>query len=158
MSTRDLKPEKPNPFYQPVVNLLGRRQFVGLMAASFGWALLPSSFAQEAKPKAGRGGKGGKGANGGEDQTKARGPVFQGDYVLPECLAEFAALSVVLGRATDTSITASALTREAQEGFFELGTAPGIYTRKTSLGTFAAGEPSEVVFTGLKPDTTYYSA
>ena len=159
MTPADLPPEKPNPFYRPVLNFVGRRQFIGLMAATFGWAFLPRSFAQEAEPKDGKGGKGGngrKGGAGGEDQTKARGPVFHGEYVLPESLAEFAALSLVLGRATATSITVSALAKETLEGFFEFGTAAGNYTRKTAVVAFAAGEPVEVVFDQLKPNTQYY--
>jgi len=150
MRPPNLPAEKPNPFYQPILNFAGRREFIGLMAATFGWAFLPSAFAQETKPK------GGKGRQGGEDQSKARGPVFQGAYVLPESLAEFAALSVVLGRATDNSITASALARETMEGYFEIGTASGHYARKTATETFPGGEPVEVVFDGLKPGTQHY--
>jgi hypothetical protein len=120
------------------------------MAATFGWAFLPSVSAQETKPK------GGKGAKGGEDQTKARGPVFQGAYVLPESLTEFAVLSVVLGRATENAITASALAKEAMEGFFEIGTIPGRYSRKTAVTKFPAGEPVEIIFDGLKPDTQHF--
>jgi hypothetical protein len=150
MSSPNLPAEKPNPFHQPVLNFAGRREFIGLMAATFGWAFLPSVSGQEARPK------GDKGDKGGEDQTKARGPAFQGAYVLPDSLAEFAALSVVLGRATDNSITASALAKEAMEGFFEIGTTPGRYSRKTALTKFPAGEPVEIIFDGLKSDTQHF--
>ena len=126
------------------------------MAATFSWTLLPSAFGQDTTEKSGKGDKNGKGGQGGDDQTKARGPVFHGDYTLPASLAEFATLSVILGRATDQAITASALAHEEQEGFFELGTSSGNYSRKTALTIFKAGEPAEVVFDRLQPNTTYY--
>jgi len=123
-----------------------RREFLGLMTATLGWTFLPCVSAQDAK------GKGGKG----DDKSKARGPAFQGEYVLPETLAEFSKLSVVLGRVTDKSVTASALAKEPMEGFFEIGAVPGKYSRKTAVTAFRAGEPTEVVFDGLKPNTEYF--
>ncbi len=150
MSSPASPSEKPNPFYLPPDVFPGRREFIGLMAASFGWALLPSAFAEDSKPKTQ------KGDRGGEDQTRARGPVFRGPYALPESLAEFAALSVVLGRATDNAITTSVLSQEPMEGFFEIGTAPGRYSRKTAVTKFPAGEPVEIVFENLKPRTQHY--
>ena len=98
MSSEDPSSGKPNPFYQPAFGHVVRRQFIGIMAATFGWTLLPSASAQEKKGKgAGKGGKGG----GGDDSSKARGPAFQGEYVLPESLAEFSKLSLIFGRATN---------------------------------------------------------
>ena len=120
---------KPNPFYRPAFGQVVRRQFLGLLAATFGWTLLPA--AATAQEKKGKGGKGGKG--GGDDSSKARGPVFQGDYVLPESLAEFAKVSLVFGRATDKAITASLLPATTMEAFLEFGSAKGKYARKTAV-------------------------
>ena len=58
MNPVDSSDGKPNPFYQPAFGQVVRRQFIGLMAATFGWTLLPSASAQEKKGKGG--GKGGK--------------------------------------------------------------------------------------------------
>ncbi|NDB06975.1 MAG: hypothetical protein EBX95_14925, partial [Acidimicrobiia bacterium] len=99
MNPVDPSAGKPNPFYKPAFGQVVRRQFIGLLAATFGWTLLPSASAQEKKGKGG--GKGGKGGGGGDDSSKARGPVFQGEYVLPESLAEYSKLSLIFGRATD---------------------------------------------------------
>ena len=63
---------------------------------------------------------------------------------------------MVLGRATGKSVTASALAKEPMEGFFEIGTVPGKYSRKTAVTAFHAGEPTEVVFDGLSPNTEYF--
>ena len=115
MRPDDSAPGKPNPFYKPAFGQVVRRQFLGLMAATFGWTLLPA-VAQEKKGKGG--GKGGKGG-GGDDSSKARGPVFQGEYVLPESLAEYSKVSLVFGRATDKAITASLLPASTMEAFLE---------------------------------------
>ena len=143
---------KPNPFYQPAFGQVVRRQFIGLMAATFGWTLLPSASAQEKKGKGG--GKGGKG--GGDDSSKARGPVFQGEYVLPESLAEFSKVSLIFGRATDKAITASLLPASALEAFLEIGTAKGKYTRKTAVTPLPSGKATEIVIDGLSPNTEYF--
>ena len=141
--------ETPNPFYQPASGALMRREFLGLMTATIGWTFLPCASAQDAKGKGGRGGKG-------DDKSKARGTAFQGEYVLPLSLAEFSKLSVVLGRVTDKAVTASVLAAEPMEGFFEIGAAPGKYSRKTAVTAFRSGDPAEVVFDGLKPNTEYF--
>lgn len=143
---------KPNPFYKPAFGQVVRRQFIGLMAATFGWTLLPSASAQEKKGKGG--GKGGKG--GGDDSSKARGPVFQGEYVLPESLAEFSKVSLIFGRATDKAITASLLPASALEAFLEIGTAKGKYTRKTAVTPLPSGKATEIVIDGLTPNTEYF--
>jgi hypothetical protein len=143
---------KPNPFYKPSFGTVIRREFLGLMAATFGWTLLPSSaLAQEKKGKGGKGGKGG-----GDDGSKARGPAFQGEYVLPESLAEYAKLSLIFGRATHKAITASLLPVSAMEAFLEIGTAKGKYIRKTSVTALPAGKATEVVIDGLTPNTEYF--
>ncbi|MEI6606462.1 MAG: hypothetical protein WCP35_14220, partial [Verrucomicrobiota bacterium] len=94
MSSTCASPEKPNPFYQPAASAFMRREFLGLMSATIGWTFLPCAAAQDASGKGGKNAKNGKG----DDKSKARGPVFQGEYVLPASLAEFSKLSVVLGR------------------------------------------------------------
>lgn len=87
---------KPNPFYLKATQLqpVDRRHFLGLLALTCGWTMVSAAEAE----KKGKGGKGKSGA--GDDQSRARGPSFQGEYVLPEALAEFSRLSVVLGRAS----------------------------------------------------------
>jgi len=135
------RPAKPNPFYlkasqfQPV----DRRHFLGLLALTCGWTMVSAAETE----KKGKGGKGKGGA--GDDQSRARGPSFQGEYVLPEALAEFSRLSVVLGRASDKTVTLSLLAAEAMEAVIELGTTPGKYARKIGPLTLPKGEPVEVV-------------
>ncbi|NBR41518.1 MAG: hypothetical protein EBU04_01275 [Verrucomicrobia bacterium] len=153
-SSSETKGERLNPFYRPVVEFSGlvRREFLGLMAATFGWTLLSSPLS--AQEKKGKGGKGGKG--GGDDSSKARGPSFQGEYVLPESLAEFAKVSLIFGRATDKAITASLVPKEATEAFLEIGTAKGKYVKKTAVTLLAAGKATEIVIDGLAPNTEYF--
>jgi hypothetical protein len=45
MSLADDSSGKPNPFYQPAFGHVVRRQFLGLMAATFGWTMLSSASA-----------------------------------------------------------------------------------------------------------------
>ncbi|GBL29881.1 hypothetical protein EMGBS10_10310 [Opitutia bacterium] len=149
---------KPNPFFGTSrgVPAFVRRQFVSLMALTFGWAVLRGAEGDKKGKGGGGKGKGGGGGGGGDDQAKARGPVFQGDYVLPAALADFARLSVILGRATDKSVTASLLAKEAMEATIELGTAPGKYTRKLGPLVLPKGEPVEVVIDQLAANTEYF--
>jgi len=148
--------EPPNPFYQPLsyVSNLVRRRFIGLMTTSFGWTFLPSSASGQ-EPRRG-GGRAARDEPEGEDSSKARGPAFQGDYILPDALKEFAALSLILGSATDKSITASVLANDAMEGFLDVGIYPGKYVHKTPLTPFPTGKPAEIVLEMLKPNTEYY--
>ena len=126
MSPADQEPARPNPFYlqddAPTPSFL-RRKFLAVMGLL---AALPA-FGQQ-KPKGGGGKKKGQGG----DTSKASGPSFKGDYVLPKELSEYAKVSLILGRATDKSVVASVLSAEAAEGFLEVGTAPGRYSRKTA--------------------------
>lgn len=78
------------------------------------------------------------------------------DYVLPPELAAFGLLSLVLGRASNRSVTVSALAKEPMEVYFEYGTAPGAYNRRTALLALAAGVPVESVFDNLLPNTEYF--
>ena len=145
--------EPSNPFYQPVADVanLVRRRFMGLMTASLGWTLLPTSASGQ-EPRRGAGRKGPEG----DDSARARGPAFQGEYILPEALKEFSALSLILGCVTDESITASVLANEAMEGFLELGIQSGKYVHKTPLTPFPAGKPAEIVLNTLKPNKEYF--
>jgi hypothetical protein len=151
---QDDLPARPNPFFVPEkdFSVVARRHFLGLMALTCGWTIVHAAEGD----KKGKGGGKGKGSGGGDDQSRARGPSFQGDYVLPESLAEYSRLSLILGRASDKSVTASFLASEAMEGFLELGVAPGKYTRKVGPLAFPKGEPIEVVIDQLAPNTEYH--
>jgi hypothetical protein len=71
---------------------------------------------------------------------------------IPPDVAALRRLSLVLGRPTDKSVTASVLCAEGLKGYCEYGIAPGDYTRKTAVVTFPAGEPVDVVLDRLPPD------
>ena len=63
----------------------------------------------------------------------------------------------LLGTPTDTSITINIVPASAIEYLYEYGTAEGgPYPNKTPKIEAAAGQPHEVVITGLAPDTRYY--
>ncbi len=150
MSSADQKPARPNPFYlqddAPTPSFL-RRKFLAVMGLL---AALPA-FGQQ-KPKGGGGKKKGQGG----DTSKASGPSFKGDYVLPKDLSEFAKVSLILGRATDKSVVASILSAEAAEGFLEVGTASGRYSRKTAVTAFPSGQAVEIPLEGLAPGTEHF--
>ena len=126
--------------------LSSRRKFLGLVSATFAWFSLPLA-AQNIPP--GQRKKSGQGGGG-------RGRRDAQEYVLPPELAAFSWLSLVLGRVTEKSVTVSAVARENIEGFFEYGTAPGIYPSKTALMKFAAGKPVEAAFENLQPNTPHF--
>lgn len=114
-----------------------RRTFIGILACSVAGMLVPA-WAQE---------------------ERKRGGFWDGPgeaNALPPELAEYALLSLVLGRVTDRSVTVSALAREPMEGYLEYGTAPGVYSQKTPLLKFPAGEPLETVLDHLAPGTGYF--
>lgn len=77
-------------------------------------------------------------------------------YILPTELAPFQTVSVVLGRATDRSMTVSALATEPMEAYFEVGTRPGNYTQTTERRQLLPRQPVELLLDGLQPDTAYY--
>jgi len=135
----------PNPFFRPFPAPFLRREFLGLMTASWGWTIV-SSYGADDAPEKGKGPKGRGGRGGGNSS----------EYVLPEFLAEFATLSIILGRATDKTMTFSALAKETLEGYFEIGTVPGKYVIKTAVTTFQAGEPTELLLGELTPNTEYF--
>lgn len=119
-----------------------RRKFLGILASSLAWFLLPARAQEDNPPDERR--------RGGRNKRDSE------DYVLPSELAAFALLSLVLGRVTDRSATVSALAAEPAEGFFEFGTSQGKHDRRTGLLALAAGKPAEVVFDELQPGTRYF--
>ena len=121
-----------------------RRKFLNLLAVSFGWFLLPARAQVDALQEHKRNGK------------DKRRRMEEGDYVLPPELADFATLSLVLGRGSDRSVTVSILSTKALEGYFEYGTDAQLPIQKTRPLSIAGGNPVEVIFEALKPDTEYF--
>ena len=119
-----------------------RRKFLGMLASALAWVVSPAMGQGPDHRK--RGGKG------------EGHPVPQGEYVLPPEFANFAMLSLVLGRVSDRSITISALSKEALEGFVEYGTAPGKLPLKSPPLALPIGQPVEWHLEGLQPDTQYF--
>jgi predicted phosphodiesterase len=78
------------------------------------------------------------------------------DYSLPVDLADFAALSLVLGRITDRAVTVSAVAAQPMEAFCEIGTASGQYTRQMGVRNLAASSPVEILLDNLAPNTAYF--
>lgn len=120
--------------------VITRRAFLGIIGAGAAW-VATSAFALQG------GGDGRK--NGGRRRRRD-------DYALPANLTEFAALSLVLGRPTDKSVTVSVLAKDPLEGYLEYGTESGRYAHKTGVIAWPAGEPTEVVLDGLQPNTPYF--
>ena len=67
-------------------------------------------------------------------------------------------LSVVLGRPTDGSITASVMAATDRQVEIAYGTAPGKYDHTTDPSSLTANLPANIEITGLAPDTAYYYA
>ncbi len=88
--------------------------------------------------------------------AQQRGPRAADNYTLPSDLAAYKAVSVVLGRAGDSAITASLLARDRQEAYLEYGTEAGKYPRQTKPTVLGAGQVVEVTVNDLKPNTRYY--
>jgi len=64
--------------------------------------------------------------------------------------------NIILGRPTDTSITASIMFNQAMVYYFEYGIASATYTHQTNQFTSTANVPDEVDFKNLLPNTKYY--
>jgi hypothetical protein len=64
--------------------------------------------------------------------------------------------SIILGRPTDSSITASVFFATANEYFLEYGTEAGVYSTTTPTIRNSAGVPDEVEIGKLIPDTRYF--
>lgn len=69
--------------------------------------------------------------------------------------ADASALSVVLGRPTDRSITLNVLSSGAVDAVVECGTAPDRYDHRAQPATLAPNVPIEVALGDLQPDTEY---
>lgn len=79
--------------------------------------------------------------------------------VLFECLsinANAQERSIILGRPTDTSITASIFFATANEFFLEYGTETGVYSAASPMVRNSAGVPDEIEIGKLLPDTRYF--
>jgi hypothetical protein len=64
--------------------------------------------------------------------------------------------SIILGRPTDKSITASVLLDQNSDYYLEYGTATGIYGTKTVLYSGVATVPDEIEIPNLSANTRYY--
>ncbi|KYC52088.1 MAG: PhoD-like phosphatase [Candidatus Methanofastidiosum methylothiophilum] len=64
--------------------------------------------------------------------------------------------STILGRPTDKSIALNIIASKGMEAYVEYGTAPAIYSQKTSIFASVDGDPIVVDIENLEPDTEYY--
>lgn len=64
--------------------------------------------------------------------------------------------NVILGRPTDTSITASILFYQSADFYLEYGEVSGVYSKNTSTINIAASDAMDVDMRFLKPSTKYY--
>lgn len=64
--------------------------------------------------------------------------------------------TIILGRPTDHSVTASVVVAVDADISIQHGTVPGVYETSTPLTALRAGVPEEVDITGLSADTRYY--
>ena len=64
--------------------------------------------------------------------------------------------SIILGRPTDTSITASIMFDQNVDSYVEYGTSTGSYAAHTNTVSEVANIPDEIDITGLQSDTKYY--
>ncbi|CAN5551759.1 hypothetical protein BH11PLA2_BH11PLA2_05460 [soil metagenome] len=79
-----------------------------------------------------------------------------GRTAAPAELATNRDLSLILGRAGDTSVTVNLLSQEKADGFIEYGTETKSLIHKTKSITLTAAQPVEIELTGLEPDTRYF--
>jgi hypothetical protein len=75
---------------------------------------------------------------------------------VPSLVKMDAATSLILGRPTDTSITASFIAAASTEIYYAYGVAPGAYTARTPAQTAAVGIPLVTLIDKLQPDTRYF--
>lgn len=64
--------------------------------------------------------------------------------------------TIILGRPTDKSVTASILFDKKVDFYLEFGTQKGVYSSKTAVLTNTANTPNEVDMQGLAANTRYY--
>ncbi|MCE5216038.1 metallophosphoesterase family protein [bacterium] len=81
--------------------------------------------------------------------TQALAPCFRTDVPAHP-------FDLILGRPTNTSVTASVLSYTQAEAYLEGGTRPGNYTVHSQTVQLPAGEPVSIVLQSLLPDTAYY--
>jgi Calcineurin-like phosphoesterase len=62
----------------------------------------------------------------------------------------------LLGKPTNNSITVNIVPDSNIEYHYQYGTSSGVYTGQTSNSTAPANQPSEIVISGLAPNTRYY--
>jgi hypothetical protein len=115
-----------------------RRTFLSVLAATVAWLVRPTR-AQATAP-----------ARGGGRRPRSD------DYQIPADLSQYAALSQVLGRITDSSVTLSAVAAQTIEAFCEIGTTEGAYTRKTDSQAIPAGTAVEIIWDKLAPNTAHF--
>jgi hypothetical protein len=77
-------------------------------------------------------------------------------FPFPDQLSMHKAVSVILGRASGTSVAVNLFAEDKIEAFLEYGSEPGKYDQKTNLMTLTKAQPVETTLTGLKPNTRYY--
>ena len=112
---------------------MDRRKFLAIAANML--CLAGAEAWEEDSPKA-------KGKGKGKNKPKGGGKGSD-RFHLPEDLAEFERLSVVLGRPEKTSVVASILAKEPLEAYLEYGPAAGKYSHKTKLTRLSSGVPFE---------------
>ena len=128
-----------------------RRRFLALATAAAAWAIgRTSAQTADPHPPGGSDTPPPRGGGGGRRQHRAV------DYVVPADLSRFAALSIVLGRVTDRSITLSALSKAAAQGFYEYGSGAGDYSQRSEVFSLAPSVPQETEIKGLSPSTEYH--
>lgn len=66
------------------------------------------------------------------------------------------AQNIILGRPTNSSVTASVLVEQNMELYIEYGTQPGTYPNATPTLSNKAGTPEEIELENLQADTKYY--
>ncbi|MEI6166172.1 MAG: metallophosphoesterase [bacterium] len=87
------------------------------------------------------------------DSFALRSPAGVTGRTLPGKESGEGQISVILGRPSDHTVTASVLSAEAMEGFCEYGVAPGNYSKKTGVVALASGKPVDFVLGPLPVDT-----
>jgi hypothetical protein len=79
-----------------------------------------------------------------------------GLVVPPASVMPIEALSIIVGRPTDKSVTVNVLSAETREAYIEYGQATGNYSGKTGIVKLPAGTPVEVPLDGLERDRRYF--
>ena len=73
-----------------------------------------------------------------------------------ECVSSAQVNSIILGRPTDTSMTASIMFDQNSDFYLQYGTQSGVYTDSTSVASCNAGTPFFAVMRNLIANTQYY--